>query len=249
VIPYVAKGAQGWELDTAVRGWHKYFQGPFRMVIIGNWTPIVEQLVKEGKAESMQIERLQAHTSEPALDIVRKMTQIIEQFRSQYKGCVWANDDMYPVNPVSLASIRVLKVLSSSLGGDINSPNYFSRAMYRTRKALEARDLPIYNYSNHLPQWFNFNSLESVLETFDCANVPHLIKSLYNNVCYPKDGCFRVNVSRPNSFKFGVYGSPDTGVIAAVRSAMESGVQFINNSNKGYSRELIDAVRERIFNQ
>lgn len=245
VIPYLAAGAQGGELETAVDGWRRNFDGNLRMVIIGDRDSVTARLERKGLAELMDCPRDPAHMKEPALDISAKMRRVSREFDGFFSGCIWSNDDIYPVNRVSPDDIRTLKIIGEHMGGRADSPNWFQRGLHRTGTALRAEGLPDRNYCAHLPGWYSFDRLDDLLDTFGCDTVPHIINSLYYNYYFPDAHEPRVNVSLPgNRWKLGLYSH--CADMDAVRRAMEAGVLFVNNSPEGYSPELIRTVRNFI---
>lgn len=242
VIPYLLSGAQGGELETAVNGWIRNYTGALRIVVIGDMSHVVAKLQNEGKVEFIPAPRSKEHSVEPALDIAAKMSIVIGMFGPEYKGCIWSNDDIYPVNRITMKCIRSLKIIADDMGGNPDSDNHFQRNMYRTRETLRKAGKPTYNYCVHLPAWYDFARLSDLLDEYRCEEVPHLISCLYFNHYYTKERCVRINVPASGStYKFGVYSR--NVPVEDVRKAMESGVLFVNNSNGGWSKELILAVR------
>jgi len=244
LIPYLRAGAQGGELETAVNGWLKYFQGDLRICVIGDDTPITRKLQREGKITVAVLPRRAEDASEPALDIVRKMKWAISYFDGEFDGCIWSNDDIYPVAPVTISDIKVLKGVGADLTGNISSPNHFQRAMYRTREVLQSVGRPVYNYSSHCPRWFYFKRLATLMNSFALLSTPLLIESLYFNYWYTNPKAVRVNVNKPgNRFKCGLYTDDHEANLRTLKEALERGVLFVNHSPKGWSEALILAIR------
>lgn len=247
VIPYLREGAQGGELETAVNGWIKNFKGNLKIVVVGDDTPITRKLQMEGKISVAVLHRRPENASEPSLDIVCKMVWVMSHFANSFKGCIWSNDDIYPVNPVAMKDIKALKGVGKDLTGKDGSSNYFQRAMARTRRLLLEAGKPIYNYSSHCPKWFDFERLQEVLDKFNCYKTPLLIESLYFNYWYTHPKAVRINVNAPgNRFKCGIYEANYD--LAKLTEEMKRGVLFVNNSSVGYRKELILTIREFIKN-
>lgn len=243
IIPYRADAAQGGELETAVNGWVANYDGALRIVIIGDGSAVVRRLCSEGKAEFVECHVAVQHLGEPALDITHKMRVAMALYGKDYKGCIWSYDDIYPVNRITFASICSLKIIADDMKGNEQSSNHFLRNMYRTREALVKARKTTYNYCTHLPVWYDFDKLGTLLTEFNCNETPHLINALYFNYYFAPGR--RINVSAPgNKYKLGVYSG---GITAEeVYKAVDDGVRFINNSEKGWSPELIVAVRKMI---
>lgn len=249
IIPYLPAAAQGGELETAVNGWLKNFKGDLRIAVIGDESPVVNRLLAQGKLEChIPLTRLPEHAKEPTLDIARKMRRVMDSFGTSDNppsGCIWSNDDIYPVNPVTLKDIKALKWIGSEMTGKPDSANYFLRSMFRSAAALRRAGKPVRNYCAHLPSWFDFGRLKEVLDTYDCDNTPHLIGCLYYNHWYTNPKILLVDVNKPgNRFKVGVY-TKDYDLNSLCKR-IEDGVLFVNNSGAGYSADLIHTVRKYI---
>lgn len=250
IIPYLRAAAQGGELETAVNGWLKNFKGDLQIAIIGDESPVVKKLVTQQKVVFLPSERDPKHAKEPALDIARKMRYAMSFFANNpladnFSGCIWSNDDIYPVNPVTLKDIKALKWIRTEMTGNPESANYFQRSMYRSAVALREAGKPAHNHCTHLPNWFDFGRLKEVLDAYDCDNTPHLIGCLYYNHWYTSPKAVRIDVSKPgNRYKVGVY--TRNYDLDSLRKQIEAGTLFVNNSSAGYSKELILAVRKYI---
>lgn len=242
VIPYAPGKAQGWELKTSVHGWRKYFQGDAHIVTIGERSEMVDILLGEG-ALSEHIERpvpsVYPFERPRELEFAAIARFIIERFGKEYSGFVKTDDDIYPINPFTLADVKRPKWVNNELTGDADDPNHFRRAMYNTRQALAAAGLPVLNYSSHCPRWYDMAKLAAMLDRFDCDNVPHLHESLYYNT-YFKAGAAKADVSKDgNLYKYGVYGEFDA---ADLEKAWRAGCRWVNNTVESYDIDIIKTI-------
>lgn len=241
VIPYAPGMAQGWELKTAVHGWRKYFQGDAHIVVIGESSGMVRTLLEE-KAIDEHIERetpLYTPDRPREIEFSSIIRFIIESFGKDYPGFVKTDDDIYPVNPFTLADVKRPKWVQRDLVGDPTDDNHFQRAMYNTRVLLEKEGLPKANYSSHCPRYYDFKKLAAMMDRFDCDNIPLLHESLYLNL-YNKQAKVMVNGNQ-NMYKHSIYGVFDRD---ALIEAIKSGVRWVNNTVDTYDIEIIRTIEE-----
>lgn len=241
VIPYAPGMAQGWELKTAVHGWRKYFQGDAHIVVIGESSGMVRTLLEE-KAIDEHIERetpLYTPDRPREIEFSSIIRFIIERFGKDYPGFVKTDDDIYPVNPFTLADVKRPKWVQRDLVGDPTDDNHFQRAMYNTRVLLEKEGLPKANYSSHCPRYYDFKKLAEMMDRFDCDNTPVLHESLYLNL-YNKQAKVMVN-GNENKYKHSVYGAFNKDEIVA---AIKAGVKWVNNTVESYDIEIIKTIEE-----
>lgn len=240
IIPYAPGYAQGWELDTAVRGWHKYFAGRARIVLVGQRSKTVDKLVAEGLAELL--ERPARNNIIPReMEFAAIARLVIRTYGREYPGFVKTDDDIYPVNPFTLADVQVPKFTDFMMEGNPVSGNTFQSSLWRSRLALEARGLPTIRYTSHAPRWYDMARLATVLDEFGCERESHNIEPLYFNRWAGELGR-AVNVAEPdNGYKY-TAGQGFDG--KALRAAIAGGVKWVNHSEGNYSRKLIDTIRE-----
>lgn len=144
VIPYCKEYAQGNELLFALRSWYKNARFPFRIVVIGDREDWMD-------SENLTFIECPRVSDIPSVDTLHKLrvalnsAEVTERF-------IWSNDDIYLMNPVSLAHIELPKVL-----GPLNPAAYnghYRAAMERTIKELTEISRPILNYGTHTPVIF-----------------------------------------------------------------------------------------------
>lgn len=241
ILPYAPKSATGRELETAVRGWHRFFYEYPRIVVVGERCKAVDSLVAEHLVE--HIERPVSNNPDgPEREFASLARFVIERFGEEYPGFVKTDDDIYPVNPFSLEHVRTFKWIGSELKGNPRSGNHFQRAMFNTQRALIERGLPTVNYCSHAPRYYECSWLRRVLEQFDCEHFPHLIEPLYFN-CVVPEVAEKVNVNAPgNPLKYGIYGPVN---MDDLNKAIAEGVKWVNHSAPYYDERIIEAVTQR----
>lgn len=229
VIPYLAAGAKGGELQAAVFGWLHNFKADFKVVIVGDYHPICDQL--KDQVTLIKCDRV---STNPPLEVAAKMFMIMKKY-PDYPGMIWTNDDIYPVNPFKLSDVKALKIIGQ-LNGNADSKNIFSRNMHKTKAALKAAGLPTRNYSTHLPVYYDFKKLRILEEEYHILSESYLIQSLYHNRFYVNPDANYINVHTPgNRYKLGIY---DTTKPVATDKDF-AGVIWVNHSNECYSDQLI----------
>lgn len=232
-IPYLAAGAQGPELVNAVSGWIKHFKEKFRLVIVGDWTPLAG---KTPGIDFLECRRVEGVPGEylPALDIINKMLYLHEHYQNS-NGCIWAADDIYAVNDFDFADVRFLKMLQTSMKFSPDDGNPWKRMMARTAKILSEEGLPTHNYAVHLPCWYEWDKLEYIIDKYDLRHRSLSVQSLYFNNWFAGRVPFRLN-NETDNIKYGVYSHYPS--VDEMRNAFQTKI-WINNSVVGYNDLLM----------
>lgn len=171
VIPYCRQFAQGKELLFALRSWQKNVRFGINVVVIGDredWfseeiTFIEHQRVSDNAQEDTLVK----------LELAIKSPEVTERF-------IWTNDDIYVMNPISLAHIELPKVT-----GMLNPDKFkglYAENVKRTKELLEKYSLPLLNYGTHTPVLFDKQQLLNMLTRFpQLSEGGYLFSSVYFN--------------------------------------------------------------------
>lgn len=231
VIPYCKEYAQGNELLFAIRSWYQFAHFPFRIFVIGDaedWMNI----------ENVTLIECPRVSDIPSVDTLHKLHEILT-YTAVTERFIWTNDDIYLMNPVSLAHIALPKVL-----GTLNPAAYnghYRAAMERTVGMLTEAGLPILNYGTHTPVVFLKSNLKTLLPADDVnARTGVLFTSLYFN---------SVNTVHPARLEW----KTDPFLLPVVtKTPNEKYVNellqnkvFLNNANSGYSPWLEKFLERR----
>lgn len=237
-IPYLDSGAQGNELECAVAGWLRHFKERFRLVIIGDRTPIVDACPE---IDFLECPRIQDVPGEylPALDIIRKMQYLHENY-PESDGCIWAADDIYAVNDFDFADVRFLKMLPTALTFASDDPNPWKRMMARTAMALKEQGLPTRNFAVHLPCWYEWDKLEEIIGRYDLRRRSLSVQSLYFNTYFARRVPFTLNRETDN-IKYGVYTHYPN--VKEIEQAFRTKI-WLNNSVTGYDGVLMKLLAD-----
>lgn len=231
VFPYVSRFAQGNELLHAIRGWSENFNEDFKIVVVGD--------KEDWFADSILHIPHECNTKNPPLDIVEKMKLVIahEDVPEEF---IWTNDDIYPINAVSLVDLKLLKCDGNLAKGHTGGGVYATNRK-RTFELLKSLKRPTYNYATHTPMVFEKSKLQLLIKMYHIDDVAYLVSCLYFNFFFADMIPFQLNIDSDN-IKCGVYRpNPNMKII---ESALTS-KKFINNSQSGYVKPLVELLDKR----
>lgn len=171
VIPYCREFAQGKELLFALRSWQKNVRFGINVVVIGDredwFSEEVFFIEHQRVSDNAQVDTL------AKLKLAIQSPEVTGRF-------IWTNDNIYVVNPVSLAHIELPKVV-----GLLNPGKYkglYAENMARTKELLEKYNLPCLNYGTHTPMLFDKGQLSAMLQRFpELEEGGYLFSSVYFN--------------------------------------------------------------------
>ena len=183
VIPYLAKEAQGRELEYAIAGWRKHFKEDYLIVVVGDHHPIVD---KGDDIYFIDCPRVTPIEGEYTchLDHVKKFRKVMEVF-PEATGFIYTCDDMYAVNDFDLVDVKLLKVRENEIKAGFDSPNEWSRNNAKTKAVLVKEGLPLRNYVCHLPVYYECDKLKAIYDKYDCDNNSYVVEQLYFNTYFP----------------------------------------------------------------
>lgn len=233
VIPYCKEYAQGNELLFALRSWYRNARFPFRIVVIGD----AEDWMDRENLTFIECPRV---SDIPSVDTLHKLRVALDSAEVTERF-IWTNDDIYLMNPVSLAHIELPKVL-----GPLNPAAYnghYRAAMERTIEMLTELGRPILNYGTHTPVVFGKEKLKDVLDELDeeeIAKTGLLFTSYYFN---------HVNTAHPAKLDW----KTDPFLLPVVSKApneklvneLLANKVFMNNARSGYSPWLESFLSRR----
>lgn len=244
VIPFLASGAQGNEIEYCIEGWYRHFKEPFRIAIIGDFP---EALRRYHDFDFIPCPRIPSPDDpdmyHPHLDLVNKFTQAANAYRAKYDGFIFSCDDYYAVNDFGLGEVLTPKINGWEIVGDANHPNGFKRDKARTAAVLRENGYPTMNWTTHLPVYFEFDKLLEIFRRFDMRRRSLVIEDMYFNIYQGTRKPFLLDVLA-DPFKLGIYTSePDP---AMIRMAFRDKV-WITNNPTGWVPALKDALEEYYF--
>lgn len=233
VIPYLAKAAQGNELELSVTGWRKFFKDPFHIVVVGDWHPVVET---GDDIEFIECPRISPVPGQylPHLDHVHKFRRVRESFPDSV-GFVYTCDDIYPTADNDLADI--IRPKYPERGFDFKPFDWRrERDWYsdkgKTGELCDREGLPRRNWVCHLPVYYEWDRLLEIYDRYDCDHNSYIVENIYFNVLYPGD---------PHAVNSHIYhdevktSNPDIRPIGSVK--------WVSNANSGWSEKLSRILR------
>lgn len=173
VIPYLKSKAQGLELLYAIRSIAKNFcEENIQLVVIGDR--------EEWFGDEILFIEHNCIGANPQADVLDKLKTIIAN-ECVCEDFIWSNDDIYFVAPTSLEDIRIPKIVGTLQKEPYNTSQYNANKG-KTIDLLLSRELPIRNFSTHLPFSFSKDKMIDVFEAFPEMHTEGLLlASMYFN--------------------------------------------------------------------
>lgn len=233
VMMYFAGPAQGREIEFAVEGWRRYFKDPFKLVIVGDYHPVIS---KYPEIDWLECPRINPDDYPgqyiPHIDHIHKMQHFLRNY-PEADGFIRCSDDEYPINDFDLATVRLLKLNNLSMEHHENG-GAWEKDEAKTYDLLRSKKFPHRGFVCHIPFYVERSKFEYLVDKYDLANESYVFEDMYFNIFYPyrpalllniDTDCIRCGVWRPN---------PDYQVI---RKAMLEKT-FMNNSVVAYTGEF-----------
>ena len=239
VIPYLAKDAQGTELELAVTGWRKHFKEEFHIVIVGDYHPIVDT---GGEISFIKCPRVKwpgkgnywAH-----IDHVNKFRTVFNAYPKS-EGFIYTCDDIYAVRDFTLEDVKKPKARKMQIEGSFTSANAWVVDNYRTKKILMKNRLPTINWVCHLPVWYDWDKLFAIYDKYECDEKSRVVEQLYFNTYYA-DSEYVVIEEEPNDYQYKVWERKLD--VDEFKNAIGKKM-WISNSVKGWNSEMERILRE-----
>ena len=240
VIPYLAREAQGRELEYAVAGWRRHFKEEHHIVIVGDHHKVVDTGDDITFIECPRIDDVPGQYM-PHLDHVHKFRKVREAY-PDVKGFIYACDDMYAVNDFTMIEVLFPKK-DREIIGDRNSANGWHRDQWKTKEMCLKERLPIDNWVCHLPVYYEWDKLFEIYDKYDCEHESYVVENLYFNTYYKNRVPVQLSLLHDN-LKCGVYRAhPDMSI---VREAFVNKI-WISNGVTGWIPELDNMLKNYYF--
>lgn len=232
VIPYLAKEAQGRELELAVTGWRKHFKEPYHIVVVGDHDPIVDTGDDITFIECPRIDPVPGQYL-PHLDMVHKFRKVMDAYPDT-DGFIYACDDMYAVKDFTLDTVKALKMEDDA--GVIPDFDYrketgWWRDLGKTRELCRKEKMSERNWVCHLPVYYERKKLLSIYDRYGCDHESYIVENIYFN-----EGFYGGVIWWSDTFKDEVKTSHPC--LRPVGS-----VTWITNTNAGWSPTLETILR------
>ena len=229
VIPYLASGAQGRELELAVAGWRKHFKENYHIVVVGDYDPVVDTGKDITFIDCEQIPPTPGQYR-PHLDHVHKFRAVRKRFPKS-KGFIYTCDDIYAVADFTLRDVMIPKMpargfffgISRSFGG---VPDWSSDKQKTGDLCFRAK-LPVRNWVCHLPVYYEWERLLDMYDRYNCDNISYIAENIYFNEKYPDE------IDAFDEMEFHDEVKTEKLTLRPIGE-----VQWISNSVGGWSEEL-----------
>lgn len=189
VIPYLASGAQGCELELAVAGWRKHFKEKFQIIVVGDYHPVVETGDDIFFLECPQIKSVPGQYL-PHLDHVHKFREV-RKYIPDSVGFIYTCDDIYAVSDFTLREVLAPKMPRRGFFFGITHtfsgvPDWLSDKQKTGDLCFRAK-LPVRNWVCHLPVYYEWERLIDMYDRYNCDNISYVAENIYFNEKYPDE--------------------------------------------------------------
>lgn len=230
IIPYLAKEAQGHELELAVAGWRRHFLSPHHICIVGD----EPDFKLPGNATWLDCPRIAPVERQylPHLDIIHKIDHALQNF-PEFGSFIYACDDQYAVNDFDIEEVMfpkvqdwVMPVVADDEG------NGWWRDLGKTRKVCGENGYAMHNWVCHLPVCYDRSAYLAVIEGHGCRQTSYVVENLYFNALWSNRIPYVLN--KGNNFKYPVQSKFNP---AEFEAALATKI-WVYNSVNGWCKEL-----------
>jgi hypothetical protein len=234
VIPYLAKGAQGNELELAVTGWRLFFKEPYHIVVVGDYHHIVETGGDISFIECPQIAPIEGQYL-PHLDHVNKFSAVMSQIFG-FHGFVYTCDDIYPTADFDIWDIIRPKEPVRGFDFEVSDikgkkPDWYTDKM-KTGELCDHLGIPRRNWVCHLPVYYYWDRWWCFCKRLDMANKSYIMENIYFNIEY----------RNPHAVSERLYHDEVTTSVPDIRPL--GSVKWVSNANSGWSPRLEQMLRD-----
>ena len=235
VIPYLASGAQGCELELAVAGWRRHFKERYLIVVVGDWHPVVETGDDIYFIDCPQVPETPGQYR-PHIDHVHKFREVRKHFPDS-AGFIYTCDDIYATADFNLRDVMTPKMpvrgfffgISRSFGG---VPDWASDKQKTGDLCFRAK-LPVRNWVCHLPVYYEWDRLIDMYDRHNCDNISYIAENIYFNEKYPDE------IDAFDEMEFHDEVKTEKPNLRPIGSVM-----WISNSIGGWSKELEEILKK-----
>lgn len=235
IIPYLAKEAQGRELELAVHGWRKHFLARHHIVIVGD---VPKFKIPRG-VSFINCPRIAPVEGQylPHLDIINKIETALRHY-PEYDGFIYTCDDIYAVNdfgPEEILFPKVQDLVMPVVAAD--EGNGWWRDLGKTRDVCVKNGYALHNWVCHLPVYFDRAAYLACLDRHDCRKTSYVVENLYFNAFWSNR--VPLVLSKGNNLKWPVQSKYNP---AELQAAFATKI-WIYNSVGGWCQDLEDELK------
>jgi hypothetical protein len=205
-IPYVLDAHGGLDLRYALRSWEHNWKGLFRITLVGEKPPGLNELwlVPHQKAVSNHFPR--------ALDAVEKVKLMCTAGYMRNDRFIYSYDDIYLLRPADEADvdrrIGLREISRDEAFGTV--PSVYAKGKHgrlvlqTARRLFERGHVRVWNYETHIPRFYERRKMLDVIDVYKPGENRLLLSTLYFNHFYPDQEPVLMNPM--DNIKAGFYG-------------------------------------------
>lgn len=236
-MPYFDSGKQGRELEMSLTGWKKFCKFPFKIAIIGDRNPIMDNF---DFVEWVPVKRKDPIENQyhPHIDMVNKFKVAYNVYHNEYEDFLFICDDYYPVHDFDETFIKKYYYLQPNFVGDLSKPNFtWQHDLAKTSRLLKKDGKRTVNFTTHFPILFNFDKLKDVFDKYDMYTHSYVIENIYCNY-------YNVEIAeQADSIRLGVWKPEDSGEkLDELLNNPNDKRKFIACSTKGFNQTFQDKL-------
>lgn len=234
LIPYLASAAAGEELKYALRAWEKNYEGPIKVVVVGDnedWfskeiihLPLEVHTIPEdcGCPNPKQIRNPQA-------DVAHKLLYAITSGAVDGEF-ILTNDDIFLLGPTTLNDLKQPKILGNL--ADITKKGLYADNARRTAAMLKSAGKETLNYGTHTPMVLDSTNLADTIRGYQADEKGILLTSAYYNHHQPEPrGLIKLNGGSTGTILLSVYSdTPPTDIVLTAFKRRK----YLNCNSKGW---------------
>ena len=229
--PYFEREATWHELRYSLRSIEKHFKFPFRVVIVGDLPDWVDpQFILH-----IPHERVEGISQNTLYDAITKQSLFNYHFDTSLHF-IRMYDDIYILKDVDIVDIATVKAMYSWETIPIREGVWWSQ-LYATIDILKEKGYSPWNTETHLPELFNKEKLQWIINVYSALEKRLLLSTLYFNTFYPlinpllfsKDFAIQFYNNIDNRF----YTSSEGDLFAKCQ-----GKTYLNHNNAGLNENL-----------
>lgn len=229
VIPFFSGGAQGREIEYAVAGWRRHFKEKYHIAVVGDYHKVVDTGDDITYIPCPRVDKPAEGNYHAHIDLVNKFLTAHKAFPDT-KGFIYVADDVYAVNDFDIHDVMYIKQNGSNLNNYTATGRPWFREKAKTREILKANGYPTRNFTTHLPVWFEWDKLETIITQFNMTKCSYCIEDMYFNVWFLNRVPLQLHIDFDN-LKCGVY--RENPRLSYIRDAFKTKI-WIQNSVEGW---------------
>jgi hypothetical protein len=240
--PYFGSEALWEELRYSLRSIEKHFMFDYRLVIVGD----LPSWINPGSVLHIPHQRIEGIQENTLYDAITKQL-LFNAHPDTSLSFVRMYDDIYILNDVDIHDIGTFKAMYPYNQVPQRQGTWWGQ-LYHTLDVLKQKGYPGWNTETHLPELFNKEKLQWIINIYGALENRLLTSSLYFNTFFP----FADPVLFDKSFAIQFYDNVDGPYYTSSDGDLESkcqGKTYLNHNNAGLNDSLKSFLANRFKNK